>query len=221
MTTARPTAPAAPSPRDPRGRGARAALVTTGALAGVLLAALPASAHDRLVSSDPESGAVLTGVPAEAVLTFSSEVQELGTVLEVHDDAGGLVSDAETQVEGRDVVIAVPADLGAGDYEVVYRVTSSDGHPISGQVPFTLDVAAPAPTSPTTTAPAPPAEPAPTTSAPAAPPSSDVVDGSDAATTSAEADGGVPWTAVGVVAALVVLAGIAGAVLSRRRPRTR
>ena len=236
--TARPTALAAPSPRGTGARGARAALVTAGAVAGVLLAAVPASAHDRLVSSDPESGAVLTAVPAEVVLTFSSSVQEIGTVLEVHDEDGAVVSEAATQVEGRDVVVAVPADLGAGDYDLVYRVTSSDGHPISGEVPFTLDVAAPAPTAPAPTTPAPTtaaatpsAEPTPsagatpttggaaTSSATTAP---QAVDGSDAASTSAEADGGVPWTGVAVVGALVVLAGVLAVALSRRRrPRTR
>jgi len=231
----RRTAPAARSPRGgPGARGAGAALVTAGALAGLLVAAPAASAHDRLVGSDPQSGAVLTAVPAEAVLTFSSSVQEIGTVLEVHDEDGAVVSEAPTQVEGRDVVVAVPADLGAGEYELVYRVTSSDGHPISGEVPFTLDVAASAPTTPapTTAAATPSAEPTPsagatpTTGGPATPSAvaaaPQAVDGSDAASTSAEADGGVPWTGVAVVGALVVLAGVLAVALSRRRrPRTR
>ena len=223
--SARPASPPAGSRRSTCAHGASAALVATGALAGVLLAALPASAHDRLVGSDPESGAVLTEVPEQAVLTFSSSVQEIGTVLELHDEDGQVVGDAPTQVEGRDVAIAVPQDLGAGDYEVVYRVTSSDGHPISGEVPFTLDVAAPAPTTAAPTAsaePTPSAGATPTSGATASLSATapEAVDDAEAASTSAQ--DGVPWTAVGVVAVLVALAALVGAVLSRRRrPRTR
>lgn len=205
-----------------RGRAAGAAV---GALAAglVVVGAPAASAHDRLVSSDPESGTVLDAVPAEAVLTFSSDVQELGTVLELQGADGSSVA-GETLVDGRDVTLPLPADLPSGDYAVVYRVTSSDGHPISGEVPFSVDVAAPAPTA----APSPSASPSPsaTTATPSASGTSGPTASSGAAEAadpaSADAGDDVPWAPVVVVLVVVVLGGLAAAVLGRRRgPRTR
>ncbi|WP_298988625.1 copper resistance CopC family protein [uncultured Pseudokineococcus sp.] len=213
--------------------GRRAAGAAAGVLAAglVVVGALAASAHDRLVGSDPESGAVLEAVPAEAVLTFSSEVQELGTVLELQAADGSSIA-GETAVSGRDVSVPLPSDLPSGEYAVVYRVTSSDGHPISGEIPFSLEVAAPATPAPSASAspsPSPAASPtatpgesagagagttsSPTTSAGAA---------DDAEATSAESGDDVPWAPVVVVLVVVVLGGLAAAVLGRRRgPRTR
>lgn len=214
-------------PRADRRRTHRPGAWAAGALAaGLVLGAAPsASAHDRLVGSDPESGAVLEAVPAEAVLTFSSEVQELGTVLELRDAAGEPAGGGATSVEGRDVVLPVPPELEGGDYTVVYRVTSSDGHPISGEVPFTLDVAAapPAAPSPSTTSGAGPtataAEPSPSsggaaTSSPTA--GGAAADDAEPAASSTQ-DTGVPWAPVVVVLVVVVLGGLAAAVLGRQR----
>ncbi|WP_298807001.1 copper resistance CopC family protein [uncultured Pseudokineococcus sp.] len=211
--------------------GGRAAGAAVGVLAAglVVVGAPAASAHDRLVGSDPESGAVLDAVPAEAVLTFSSEVQELGTVLELQAADGSSIA-GETAVAGRDVSVPLPSDLPSGEYAVVYRVTSSDGHPISGEIPFSLEVAAPA-------TPAPSASSAPSSSPAASPtatagesagagsassPTTSAGAADDAEATSAESGDDVPWAPVVVVLVVVVLGGLAAAVLGRRRgPRTR
>ncbi|MEJ5867400.1 copper resistance CopC family protein [Pseudokineococcus sp. 5B2Z-1] len=213
--------------------GRRAAGAAAGVLAAglVVVGAPAASAHDRLIGSDPESGGVLDAVPAEAVLTFSSEVQELGTVLELQAADGSSIA-GETAVSGRDVSVPLPSDLPSGEYAVVYRVTSSDGHPISGEIPFSLEVAAPAtpapsasPSSSPSPSPSPSASPTPTPSESAgagstSSPTTSAAD--DAEATSAESGDDVPWAPVVVVLVVVVLGGLAAAVLGRRRgPRTR
>lgn len=217
-------------PRSPAAsrRTRRAGALAAGALAaGLVAGAAPsASAHDRLVSSDPESGAVLASAPQEAVLTFSSEVQELGTVVEVQDDAGEPAGGGEASVEGRDVVLALPPDLEGGDYALVYRVTSSDGHPISGEVPFTLEAAAAPsaqPSASATPSTSPSATAGPSPSASEAPPSATAGDGAqDAEPAASSSDADVPWAPVVVVLVVVVLGGLAAVVLGRRRgPRTR
>lgn len=99
---------------------------------------VPASAHDELVGTEPSAGAVLEEAPAEITLSFSGEVSDIGAEVVV---TGGLddILEGGPQVRGPDVIQAVSTDTPPGDYEVVWRVTSSDGHPISGAFDYTVD----------------------------------------------------------------------------------
>ncbi|GAA1797381.1 copper resistance CopC family protein [Agromyces neolithicus] len=102
------------------------------ALAG---AAAPAFAHDELIASSPEPGEVFDAAPSEVVLTFSGSVIEAGTAVVVVDHHGEEVEVGAPAIAGSDVTAALPADL-AGDYQVRWRVVSSDGHPIEGTIDF-------------------------------------------------------------------------------------
>lgn len=199
-----------------------AGCIVVGAAAALIAGAPAAYAHDRLLSSDPAEGAVLNQAPTQAVLTFSADVEEVGTVVELQDDAGQAVAASTSTVQGADVTTALPGDLQGGDYTLVYRVTSSDGHPISGQVTFALsaDTAAPpaTPTPPSTptqpsTAPTPTAPSVPPTTGPAPTPSSDAPP--PAAT--AASDEELPWTPVLIALAVLVIGGAAAVVAVRRR----
>ncbi|GMA32960.1 copper resistance protein CopC [Litorihabitans aurantiacus] len=136
-------------------RSATAAAVAalTAALALVALASPPAQAHDQLVASSPADGAHLDAAPTEIRLSFSGEPLELGTkamVTTAQDPARDLA--LGTSVDGRDVVTEV-ADLPDGHYDVRWRVISSDGHPISGLIPFSVGDAGQRPATAGTTAP--------------------------------------------------------------------
>jgi methionine-rich copper-binding protein CopC len=115
------------------------------ALGTVLATALPASAHDDLLSSTPESGATVDVLPAQLVLTFSAELLSDGssTVVEVTDAAGTAVTDAAPVVDGSTVTQSL-AGTSTGAIRVLWRVVSSDGHPISGELGFEV-AATPAP----------------------------------------------------------------------------
>lgn len=97
-----------------------------------------ASAHDQLTGSEPADGATVDEPPEEVVLTFSGEIAELGAQVVVADPDGATVSDGDPEVVGTEVTQALVADLPAGDYDVTWRVTSEDGHPISGTFGFTV-----------------------------------------------------------------------------------
>ncbi|GAA5147119.1 hypothetical protein GCM10025768_06650 [Microbacterium pseudoresistens] len=151
----RPTEQVCPTEQERTARTRRAPqrlrAVVTGiviAAAAVLGTALPASAHDELISSTPEVDAVLETAPTEIVLGFSGDVLE-GTATVVLLDADGTdhVSGAPEVLSGT-VTTPVAEGLKAGAYEVRWAVTSEDGHPISGVIPFTIDGAAsPEPTN--------------------------------------------------------------------------
>lgn len=129
------------TPRDRRAHrslrvGLSALLLGTAAVLGPIA---PAQAHDRLVSSDPESGATLEEAPEEIGLTFSANVQDVGGSVDLTDGDGETVQVGDLETEGTTVTTAIEDELPAGDYEVRWRVVSSDGHPISGVVDFTVE----------------------------------------------------------------------------------
>jgi methionine-rich copper-binding protein CopC len=116
------------------------------ALAALLLAVLPvlamprAEAHAGLVSSAPAADAVLTAAPAEVRLTFTEALQEPAYVVVTAPD--GTRSPGEARVEGADSVqpTCALADAPAeGTWRVAYRVVSADGHPVTGELAFTVD----------------------------------------------------------------------------------
>jgi hypothetical protein len=107
------------------------------AVAGLLLGATPAAAHTTLVDSNPGDGATLTGPPAEVTLEFSEPVPQDFTQVAVLDADDNHYEDGAAQVVGASVTQAVH-DLPAGDYRISYRVGSSDGHPVTGVLTFTV-----------------------------------------------------------------------------------
>lgn len=145
----------------------RAVTVTALAALALLLGAAPAMAHARLIGSDPPDGASLDTGPQRVSLTFSDPMTAEFATVTVVGPAGNQYQTGEVSAEGNAVSIAVQPVGPAGRYEIGYRVVSTDGHPVTGMVAFTLTTAGPA-TAPTAPAGAPAA-----TAAPAAPADSD------------------------------------------------
>lgn len=174
------------------------------ALGGVLASATAASAHDRLVGSDPAADATLDALPAQITLTFNDAVlADAGAiVIEVTDAAGTRLDEGTPSVSRATVTQPIAAaDDANGVYSVAWKVVSGDGHPVSGEFSFTV-AGAPVPT-PTPTASAPTASPSPSATVLPGPPM--------------EATGGIPpwiWAIVGVL--VVALLGALVAVLVAR-----
>jgi methionine-rich copper-binding protein CopC len=120
-------------------------LRTTAAALGaglvLALAAAPAYAHDELRSSNPADGSTLATPPAQVVLTFEEPPVELGAQVVV-TGPDGPVSSGTPRLAGDDVVADVQPQAPAGRYTVEWRVTSDDGHPVSGTFAFTAQAAA-------------------------------------------------------------------------------
>lgn len=116
--------------------------IITGALLGValLLAAGvgPAQAHDVLIATVPVDGAVLAAAPVQVKLTFAEQALSIGTAMRVTGPGGAVVSTAPLQVVGPYVIQPLDSGLVPGGYRVLWRVTSADGHPVSGRLTFTV-----------------------------------------------------------------------------------
>lgn len=141
-----PSLPSAAPATAPSSRtaGRWAAALTTLLLTLLLglLGAVPASAHDTLEGSDPADGATVATVPASVTLTFNEEVQNFSPVIQVTGPDGANWADGDPTVAGVDVSVPIKAGAPAGAYTVAYRIVSSDGHPVTGELAFTAEAAA-------------------------------------------------------------------------------
>jgi len=97
--------------------------------------AAPASAHDSLKKSTPAANAVVSGL-AEIELEFSAHVSF--PVIVLHDAAGRRFESGTPRVTDSTVVEGVAGPLPPGGYTIAWRVVSSDGHPIEGEIPFVV-----------------------------------------------------------------------------------
>jgi hypothetical protein len=134
-----------PGARRPGGRALggwmlRSALVLTGAFVGVLLATVPAAAHNELVSSNPTNQQRVDRTPSAVVLTFNEPAVAMGTQVVVTGPAGP-VQLGVPQLVDNSVTQPLQGGAAAGTYTVSWRVTSADGHPISGELTFTAAAA--------------------------------------------------------------------------------
>lgn len=109
----------------------------------VLASVAPASAHDELLSSTPAANSRLDAAPASVSLEFSADLMDVGALIMVADAAGEDWAAGDATVELTTVAVPLAEGMPVGGYEVRWRVVSSDGHPISGVIPFTVGDADP------------------------------------------------------------------------------
>ncbi len=120
----------------------RAVVALAGLIIGLLVALVspprPASAHAALLSTQPQSGAVLAVAPAEAVLTFSEPVRIVSGKVHIFGPDGKPVDDGKPATDGVRLRIPMTSSTERGTYLISYRVISADSHPISGGIPFSI-----------------------------------------------------------------------------------
>lgn len=120
----------------------------------LLLGTGVASAHTRLLSSDPADGTSLDTGPSRVALEFNESMQPGFSTITVVGPDGTRFQTGDVTADGGSVSIGVSPLGAAGRYEIGYRVISEDGHPVTGSVAFTLTTDGPAAPAPAPAAPA-------------------------------------------------------------------
>lgn len=190
-------------------------LAATAVLTLGLLMAEPgaAQAHSGLIGTDPADGASLDIAPAQVVLTFNEAPQPLGTQVQVLGPDGEEVSTGEPVVTDTQITQPLAEARPAGSYTVLWRMTSTDGHPLTGQYTFTVATPAGAPVDDPTGTVAPSTPPTP-------PPTPTMSPVADVTTSATDDQPGWRWgpTSVTVLAVVVVIAaGLVVAIIWLRR----
>jgi len=94
-------------------------------------------AHAILVRAVPANGTVLATPPRAVRLVFDDGVRVGSGIKAIRNDRGGSVLAGKAHVVGgRTLVVPLRHDLSDGDYTVLWRVVSDDGHTIAGVVAF-------------------------------------------------------------------------------------
>jgi methionine-rich copper-binding protein CopC len=137
----------------PGGRLARR-LLTLATAAFLMVPATAAQAHDVLEATDPANGSSVRTVPAHIGLTFNHTPIAIGPVVRVEDSTGTDQADGPVVIVDNHVTQAVKTDAPNGKYTVIWRVVSSDGHPIEGTFTFTAGAANPTAAAAPSTSPA-------------------------------------------------------------------
>ncbi|MGM7422282.1 copper resistance CopC family protein [Cellulosimicrobium sp. CpK407] len=201
-----------------------AAALALGLTAGLAtLTAAPASAHDRILSSDPADGAQLATPPTAITLTFNTEPLPVEPQVVISDSAGTVVTQDAPTIEGSTATLALdPAvALGGDTYTVAWRVVSSDGHPIEGTFAFAVAAqpeapVAEEPTADEATPEEPASEEATTDAADETTPEPATTQATDAATDAEDGGSSIVPVLVGL-GALVVAAAVVVVIVLRRR----
>jgi methionine-rich copper-binding protein CopC len=122
----------------------RAAAAGTALAVGALLVALgatPAAAHASLVHASPADGSSVATAPKTVSLTFDENIR-MPSVILVYDAEGASVVRGKTSVADNIVSTRVGA-TATGDYTVVYRAVSADGHPVAGRLVYRVGTGSP------------------------------------------------------------------------------
>jgi len=101
-----------------------------------------AQAHAELVSSTPVAGARLDALPAKIEVTFDGNLLTIGgsktNVLVVKGPQGQQIDAKNSHVSGATLSVDLNPETAIGQYEVSWRVVSSDGHPEEGSYRFNV-----------------------------------------------------------------------------------
>jgi copper transport protein len=109
-------------------------LVALGAVVGT---AGPAAAHATLLETTPADDSLVGAVPAAVELRYSEAIDFGSGGVEVYDPGGDRVDRGSVDMSEESTVASVPIDDGGqGTYTVAWRVTSDDGHTITGSFVF-------------------------------------------------------------------------------------
>jgi copper resistance protein C len=105
----------------------------------VLAMPIPALAHALLERASPPVGSELAEPPRQLTLTFTEGIEPLFSTIELRTANGAAVPLGKPHVaaDNRQLLVDLPV-LKAGEYTVVWHVTSVDTHKTEGSFRFTV-----------------------------------------------------------------------------------
>jgi methionine-rich copper-binding protein CopC len=128
-------------------------VLATALLVAAVAGAAAASAHATRVATDPVENAELSQSPQKVSAMFNEALQTEFAAMTVVGPDGNLWSTGDPHVDGAVVSVGVRPLGPSGTYTVNYRVTSADGHVVSGSWSFRLTVSGTGTPGPSASAP--------------------------------------------------------------------
>ena len=108
----------------------------------IFLAPINAYAHSTLVASNPKNGETLTKTPNLISLTFNENLIKISgknvSRVSLIDSNNSVIKLGKTTINKSRITAKIISALKSGNYKIRFRVVSSDGHPISGVIKFSI-----------------------------------------------------------------------------------
>jgi copper resistance protein C len=101
----------------------------------LLLAGSPAGAHAELDRTEPRADSTVSGAPSEVAIWFTQKLEASFSSITVRNAAGQRVDAGKARVSGNVMRVPLKA-IGAGTYQVDWRVLSVDTHRTQGRFRF-------------------------------------------------------------------------------------
>ncbi|WP_305093338.1 copper resistance CopC family protein [Prescottella sp. R16] len=118
--------------------GLRVVVIGFVAMLATMLGVGTAAAHSAVIGSSPENGTEIATAPDRVSLQFNETLQDKFASLTVVGPDGNLWSKGDPTVAGDSISVPLEGLGPVGEYTIAFRVTSADGHPVSGTRTFTL-----------------------------------------------------------------------------------
>jgi copper resistance protein C len=96
-----------------------------------------ANAHTALTSTNPADGQVVTEELTELVLTFAGEIESLSTMKLLKD---GQEVPLKVELQEKQMIGTLSTPLDNGSYAIEWSIAGEDGHLITGEIPFTVQI---------------------------------------------------------------------------------
>ncbi|GGG04534.1 copper resistance CopC/CopD family protein [Paenibacillus aceti] len=97
------------------------------------------AAHATVISSSPAANGILELPPEEVIITFNEPIEQAFYSITVTGPDGRPADQDDATVhpdQPEQLVASLKSDLASGIYTIKWRAVSSDGHAISGTIPF-------------------------------------------------------------------------------------
>ena len=105
----------------------------------VSLSATSVDAHTHLLSTNPTNGAEVTTELSSISLTYGGQIEE-GSFFEVTSSEEQNIEVESFTIENRVLTGSLAQPLENGAYTVAWTSISEDGHPLTGEFSFTVNV---------------------------------------------------------------------------------
>lgn len=96
-----------------------------------------ASAHTEITSSNPASGQVVKEDLKEMVITYEGRIESLSTMSLVKD--GQEIPLVSVTPKENQLIGTLSSPLENGTYTIQWNIAGDDGHPLKGEIPFTVE----------------------------------------------------------------------------------
>lgn len=97
-------------------------------------------AHSHLKDSSPKNGEVITEQLKDITLTFETKVENASTFT-VQDQDGKDIPLSQVSVNNNQLVGTPKDDMSNGGYTIHWKIIGTDGHPLEGDIPFSVQSA--------------------------------------------------------------------------------